>query len=140
MSLTKHITLFTYLACQLAAGPLQSQTISRDIFVDVLRDGGFIIVMRHASSPRQPPEANAVNPDNIKRERQLDESGSRSATSMGEALRRLQIPVVEVVSSPAYRALETARLIGFTDPSIINELSNEGMGASGVADAAWLRI
>jgi hypothetical protein len=51
------------------------------------------MVMRHASSPREAPTKEQANPDNLKQERQLDESGRRGAPAMGEALRGLQIPM-----------------------------------------------
>lgn len=58
---------------------------------------------------------------------------------MGAALKRLRVPVNEVLSSPTYRALETARLIDAGKPSPVDELGNEGMKAADKAGAAWLR-
>jgi phosphohistidine phosphatase SixA len=104
-----------------------------------LREGGYVIVMRHASSPEQPPDAATANPDNVKHERQLDTTGRREAQVMGEALRKLGIPVGEVLSSPAYQAMETARLLGFPNIVAVDELGNEGMRASNEANIAWLR-
>lgn len=107
--------------------------------VALLQRGGLVIVMRHANSPLQPPDAATANPDNPGRERQLDEAGRRDATQMGEALRRLRIPVEEVLSSPTYRARETAKLMGFADARAVEQLGNEGMQAAGADRAAWLR-
>jgi len=74
---------------------------------------GYIIVMRHASSPREVPDKQTANPDNLTPERQLDAEGRASATAMGKALRELKIPIGEVLSSPTYRALETIRYAQF---------------------------
>ena len=63
--------------------------------------------MRHASSPRQAPSKEVANADNTKLERQLDETGRRGATTMGEAIRVLRIPIGVVLTSPTYRAMET---------------------------------
>lgn len=123
----------------LLSGLCQAQAISRDLLAEALQDGGFVIVMRHASSPRQAPDATTANPDNVNRERQLDETGRSDAITMGESLRRLMIPVETVLSSPTYRAIETARLMGFTELTPSEELSNEGMQASSASKAAWLR-
>ena len=131
--------LVTTLAGLLAAAPLAAQTVSRDILAAALRDGGFVIVMRHASSPHEPPDAASANPDNTNHERQLDEGGRRDASAMGAALKRLRIPVNEVLSSPTYRALETARLLDVGHAHPVDELSNEGMTATNEARAAWLR-
>jgi phosphohistidine phosphatase SixA len=58
---------------------------------------------------------------------------------MGMALKRLKIPVNEVLSSPTYRALQTARLLDVGMARAADDLSNEGMAATGEARAAWLR-
>lgn len=107
--------------------------------VDALRAGGLVIVMRHANSPRALPDAATVQADNVNGERQLDAQGRSDAEAMGAALRRLEIPIGAVESSPAYRALETARLAGFTDIATAAELSNEGMQAAGARQGEWLR-
>ena len=73
-----------------------------------LAQGGYVFLMRHASSPATPPSATEAAPANVGRDRQLDEKGRASARAMGEALRHLKIPVGKVLSSTAYRALETA--------------------------------
>ncbi|HEX5070844.1 MAG TPA: histidine phosphatase family protein, partial [Vicinamibacterales bacterium] len=89
---------------------VDGQTLTGSALATSLRAGGHVIVMRHGSSPSQVPDK--PNPDNVPPERQLDEQGRKAATAMGEALRRLKIPIGEVMTSPTYRARETARLIG----------------------------
>lgn len=116
-----------------------SQTIAKENLASALRSGGYVIVMRHASSPRQLPTARTANPDNLNRERQLDETGRRQAQAMGKALRRLRIPIGKVLCSPAYRALETAHQMGFTGIDIVDELGNKGMRVSRKTYVAWLR-
>src|SRR5687767_4087700 len=87
-----------------ALTPGFSQTLPANSVATSFREGGYVIVMRHASSPRTLPAAAQANADNKQLERQLDEAGRASARDMGEALRRLKIPVGEVLSSPTYRA------------------------------------
>lgn len=115
--------------------PLDDQVMAQ------LRRGGYVLVMRHASSPRQPPAKEQANADNVKLERQLDSAGRRAATAMGDAMRALSIPVVAVLSSPTYRAMETVRLAGFASPEIVDELGDGGQSMQGVTDAqgTWLR-
>jgi phosphohistidine phosphatase SixA len=131
--------LLTAIGVVLATSPVLAQMIPREMLAAALRDGGFVIVMRHANSPRLPPDAASANPDNTRQERQLDEAGRRDAVAMGTALRRLQIPVNEVLSSPTYRALETARLLEVSAARPADELGNEGMAATTEARTAWLR-
>lgn len=110
--------------------------------VMTLRTGGYVILMRHASSPRAPPDPAHADADNVQHERQLDGVGRASARAMGEALRRLHIPVGQVLSSPTYRALETVRLAQLGPPKIHSELGDAGqsMQADPTGErAAWLR-
>jgi phosphohistidine phosphatase SixA len=107
-----------------------------------LRAGGYVIVMRHASSPPTPPDPAQADADNVQHERQLDEAGRTSARAMGEALRRLRIPVGQVLSSPTYRALDTVRLAQLGQPKTYSELGDAGQTMQADPSgrrAAWLR-
>ena len=106
-------------------GITDGQTPTGAALVNALRAGGHVIVMRHASSPSEIPAK--PNPDNVPPERQLDEQGRTAATAMGAALQRLKIPIGEVLTSPTYRARETARLAGLPNPRAAIELG-EGTG------------
>jgi hypothetical protein len=109
--------------------------------IRALRRGGYVVVMRHASSPAEPPAPADAERDNAGRERQLDAAGRAAAIAMGEALKALQIPVGEVLSSPTYRALETARLAGLGPPMTFPELGDAGksMQALPASQGDWLR-
>lgn len=125
----------------LLIGLPNTQTISGNALVAALRGGGCVIVMRHASSPRDPPDKQTANADNVKLERQLDETGRTTATAMGKAIQALKIPIGEVFSSPTYRALETVRLAQLPNPRPRPELGDGGQSMQGASDAqaAWLR-
>lgn len=102
---------------------LAGQARSPEELVGLLRQGGYVLVMRHASSPREAPTREQVNPDNLKLERQLDESGRRSA----------------VLTSPTYRAMETVKLARLEQPMAVGELGDGGQRMQGVseAQASW---
>ena len=112
----------------------QSQTASAQSLVASLKQGGYVLVMRHASSPREVPDKQTANADNVKLERQLDEAGRRTATAMGKALRDLKIPVGEVLSSPTYRALETVKLAQLPNAQPHAELGDGGQSMQGASD------
>ncbi|HEU4937821.1 MAG TPA: hypothetical protein VFT39_15280 [Vicinamibacterales bacterium] len=133
----------TYLTLLLLAGAglSQAQQIATPDLVDALRKGGYVIVMRHASSPREAPDKASANPDNVTLERQLDAAGRASATAMGRAIRDLKIPIGEVLTSPTYRAMETVRLAQLPNPRAHAELGDggQGMQAANETQAAWLK-
>jgi phosphohistidine phosphatase SixA len=133
--------IFSIGAAVLAAGLATAQPSPQDALVSQLRQGGLVLVMRHASSPREAPSKATANQDNTKLERQLDEAGRRGATAMGTALRRLRVPIGAVFTSPTYRALETVRLARLDNPTAVNELGDGGQSMQGVTEgpAAWLR-
>ncbi len=123
------------------AQPRPPDQKARETLIKTLRQGGYVIVMRHTSSPREAPSKQAANPDNVKVERQLDETGRSTAIAMGKALRNLKIPIGEVLSSPTYRALETVKYAQLGKPQPVPELGDNGQSMQGgtEAQAAWLR-
>ena len=118
----------------------QGQELSGGSLVKALRGGGYVLVMRHASSPRETPDEKTANADNTTRERQLDDAGRSTAKAMGDALRRLAIPIGPVYTSPTYRARETVRLLALENAMPVDELGDAGrsMQAAGDAQAEWL--
>jgi phosphohistidine phosphatase SixA len=131
-----------WLSAILFAGITQAQTLNGEALVKALRQGGYVIVMRHTSSPREAPGKEAANPDNVKVERQLDAEGRSTAAAMGKALRDLKIPVGEVLTSPTYRALETVKYAQLSSkPQPVTELGDNGQSMQGgtEAQAVWLR-
>lgn len=106
-----------------------------------LKHGGYVIVMRHASSPRELPDKQTADPQNVNLERQLDENGRETAMAFGQALSHLKIPVGDVLVSPTYRAVETARYAQLPNPRTIPELGDNGrsMQLTTEAQAEWLR-
>ena len=134
-------TLIAASAAILLAGAAHAQMLEGGALVQALRKGGYVIVMRHASSPREVPDQKTANPDNTKPERQLDAEGRASATAMGKALRDLKIPVGEVFTSPTYRALETVKYAQLGTAKPVAELGDNGQSMSGgtAAQAAWLQ-
>jgi len=138
-------TVFS-LICIVAGLVLQSriataQELTGQALVSALRQGGYVIVMRHASSPREVPDKATANADNTTPERQLDAAGRASAAAMGKAFRDLRIPLGDVLSSPTYRAIESARLAQFGNPKPAAELGDGGqsMQTTPEAQATWLK-
>jgi phosphohistidine phosphatase SixA len=123
------------------SGVGSAQSLQGEALAKALRQGGYVIVMRHARSPLEVPDKQRANPDNTKPERQLDAEGRATAVAMGKALRDLKIPIGEVLSSPTYRALETAKYAQLGNARTYAELGDNGQSMQGgtEAQAQWLR-
>jgi phosphohistidine phosphatase SixA len=121
--------------------PSRAQQLQGEALVKALQRGGYVIVMRHANSPGEKPSAQSADPENVNAERQLDEQGRNSAIAFGKALRDLKIPIGEVLSSPTYRALETARYAQLPTPRAVPELGDNGQSMQGSTQtqAAWMQ-
>jgi len=136
------------IATMLLPMPTRAQQLQGKALVKALQHGGYVILMRHASSPLEKPDKQLADPENANVERQLDERGRNSATAFGKALRDLKIPIGEVLSSPTYRALETARYAQLPDPRKVPELGDNpqplqdaslSMRASSMRQVVWLQ-
>lgn len=134
-------TLVFLTASLLLAGTALGQILSGPALIRALQHGGYVIVMRHASSPSQAPTPQTADPENASRERQLDQAGRASAVAMGQALRNLKIPIGEVYTSPTYRARETAQLAKLPNPIVVPELGDGGRSMQSITEdqAEWLR-
>lgn len=77
--------------------------------LELLRGGGNVIYIRHAATPNT-ADLDKTNLDNCATQRNLSEEGRAQARGIGEAFRRLNIPVGEVLASPYCRTMDTARL------------------------------
>jgi phosphohistidine phosphatase SixA len=125
----------------LCVSPLRAQRLQGDALLRSLQRGGYVIVMRHASSPQSIPAAGEADPENTQNERQLDEKGRATATEMGRVVRQLKIPVGSVLSSSTYRARETVKYAALGNVTTFPELGDGGLSMQGgtEAQAHWLR-
>ena len=85
------------------------QTVDRQTLVDELRQGGYVIVMRHAMTDVRPDDAQ-VDLTNCATQRNLTIAGREAARSIGRAIAGLNIPIGLVLSSPFCRTFDTATL------------------------------
>jgi broad specificity phosphatase PhoE len=101
------------LAAMLLSLPARGQEApaSADL-LKALRAGGHVIVFRHGATHADQADTDPLHPENVAQQRQLNDKGRAEARAIGEALRKLQIPVGQVVTSVFNRAVETGKLIG----------------------------
>jgi len=125
----------------LGANAASAQSLHDGALITALRQGGYVIAMRHPSSPFTAPDKAQADPANTKLERQLDDKGRQTAQEMGEAFRKLRIPVGQIFTSPTYRAREAVRLTGLGAAQSVAQLDEGARGMQGNADKAqsdWL--
>jgi phosphohistidine phosphatase SixA len=109
MPLTRLASLLALLTLSLlpASSPVQAQPE----WIAPLRGGGHVIVIRHGATYPDQADTDPLNLDNIEKQRQLNDAGRGKAKEIGEAMRKLKIPVGEVHTSKIYRAIETGKLM-----------------------------
>lgn len=88
------------------AGPVRADDAA---LLRNLHDGGYVLVIRHATSPGSGDPAN-FKLDDCTTQRNLSDDGRAMARRIGETLRAQTVPIGRVLSSRWCRALETARL------------------------------
>jgi phosphohistidine phosphatase SixA len=76
-----------------------------------LQKGGYTIVLRHARTDRSFQEDVGSIPPTRALQRNLNDDGVRDARLMGRVLKKYGVPIGEVLSSPMFRATETAEYV-----------------------------
>src|SRR5688500_5380433 len=78
--------------------------------VEKLREGGYVLYMRHASTDFSQNDSRMTSYEDCASQRNLTDQGRAEAREIGAHVKRLGIPVGEVLASPFCRTMETARL------------------------------
>jgi hypothetical protein len=93
----------------------QPPSLEGKALVEALRAGGYNIYFRHVATDWSQSDDVGSRNDWLDcdpaRMRQLSDAGRDAAVAIGNAMRRLKIPVFEVLASPYCRTQETARLM-----------------------------
>jgi phosphohistidine phosphatase SixA len=117
------------LVAMLGTGTRPAVADSRDI-AQVLRTGGFVIVVRHGATFPNQADTDPLNFDNIAAQRNLNDKGKTLAKTFGDAIRQVGIPVGKVYTSKYNRAYETAVIAGFKDIEKTTDLTEGGLVVS----------
>jgi phosphohistidine phosphatase SixA len=109
------------------SGPQSGQSAAPFPWIDSLRHGGYVIVIRHAETNLDQADLDPLNIADVSKQRQLTDAGRSVARSIGDAMHRLKIPVSSVQTSMFNRAVETGRLLGFGDVRMLRDLTEGGL-------------
>jgi phosphohistidine phosphatase SixA len=96
-------------------------------WINAVRQGGYVIVFRHGATHQDQADTDPLNPKNVAQQRQLNEAGRAKAKEIGEAFRKLRIPVGQVQSSVFNRAVETGTLMGLGEVTSTADLAEGGL-------------
>ena len=75
-----------------------------------LREGGYVLFMRHAATDFSQNDSSMTSYEDCASQRNLTDKGRDEARAIGAHVKRLRIPIGEVLASPFCRTMETARL------------------------------
>jgi hypothetical protein len=95
----------------LVAGLLWTAFAAADpALVQKLREGGYVLYMRHAATDFSQNDSRMTSYEDCATQRNLTDQGREEARQIGAHVKRLGIPIGEVLASPYCRTMETARL------------------------------
>jgi broad specificity phosphatase PhoE len=90
--------------------------------IEALQRGGYLIYFRHGATDPSQTDSDPNNLANCATQRNLTDQGRAQARAIGEALKALDIPVNQVLTSEYCRAKEYAQLSvgsGEVEPSLV---------------------
>ena len=107
---------FALALCFVAAWPALAadpppDALSGAALLEALRSGGLILYFRHTSTDFGQNDDAMSGYKDCARQRNLTDRGRDEARRIGAAIKRLNIPVGDVLASPFCRTRETAQLI-----------------------------
>jgi phosphohistidine phosphatase SixA len=110
------VRLFAALFALLCAGPPagaapDTEALGGRALLAALKAGGLVLYFRHASTDFGQNDEQMTGYEDCARQRNLTDAGRDEARRIGVAIKRLEIPVGEVMASPFCRTMETAQLI-----------------------------
>ncbi len=103
------LCLLLLTGCSAVGSPKPEGPLSGKRLVEALRDGGYVIVIRHTATEEGGVDDPAAT-DVCEPQRELTEEGRQQARDLGKAVADLDIPVDRVLASPYCRTRETAEL------------------------------
>jgi phosphohistidine phosphatase SixA len=110
--------------------PLDANAADLGTLVPQLRQGGYVLVIRHGATDDSQKDAYPFVFDDMKKQRQLSEQGRQAARDIGAALKTLGIPLGEIYTSQLNRAVETGSLISGSQTIAKSELTDSGAGSA----------
>jgi phosphohistidine phosphatase SixA len=106
-------------AVALSAAPSVAQSALRDVLED-MKKGGYVIVVRHGRTDESAStkDDSPLDLSTCAGQLMLNDVGKRQAQAIGEAFKKAEVPVGQVIASTYCRAMESGRIaFGKAEPS-----------------------
>ena len=104
------VCLFSWPLAAIAADQ-PAESIAGPQLLSALHRGGFILYFRHTSTDFGQNDDLMTDYANCAQQRNLTDQGREEARRIGAAIKRLAIPIADVLASPFCRTRETAQLM-----------------------------
>ncbi|MCH2396027.1 histidine phosphatase family protein [Oceanibaculum sp.] len=122
-------------------GTARAEMLEGEALWNALRQGGHVVLFRHAIAPGGGDPANFRLGD-CSTQRNLSEEGRQQARAIGDAFRQREVPIARVLASRWCRSTETAELaFGNVEPfPAIDSFFQDRARGPGQTEAARVRI
>ena len=111
-------------AAAILLGGLSFAAQADDALWKLLREGGQVLVIRHATTTPGVGDPPGFRLEDCSTQRNLSDEGRAEARRLGDALRARAVPLGEILSSPWCRCHDTARLAFGREAATWPALSN----------------
>src|SRR5438132_12080173 len=115
------------LSLVVVAAAADAQAVDMKALVSAMKQGGYVIVLRHGATNRDQADTDPLNHDNVAKQRLLSDRGREVARQMGDAFRTLGIPLGQVYTSKFNRAIETGKLVSGADVVATPDVTEGGL-------------
>jgi hypothetical protein len=110
--------------------PNQGSATDLSRLVSDLKQGGYVIVLRHVATDDRQQDVYPFQFENMAAQRQLSDKGRENARQLGAAFSRLGIPIGDVYTSKLNRAAETGKLVSGKEVMTSAQLTDSGAGSA----------
>lgn len=126
----RRLASFVGLVALICLMPLRATAADISNIVPLLKQGGYVLVLRHGATDESQKDVYPFVFDDMKKQRQLSDQGRKVARDMGAAIKMLGIPIGQIYSSKLNRAIETGSLVSSAHITPVNELTDSGAGSA----------
>ncbi len=110
--------------------PLHATAADLSQIVPKLKQGGYVLVLRHGATDNSQKDVYPFVYDDMKKQRQLSDEGRKVARQIGGAMKMLGISIGQIYTSKLNRAIETGSLISGAPITPVNALTDSGAGSA----------